>query len=61
MPKNPALGPKGTDRISNLVIACKTCNGDKDNLQPKDWLEKLKVSKEKLDQTRAENLPMVLK
>jgi hypothetical protein len=61
IPKNPDHGPKGTDRISNLVIACKACNDTKDNLQPDEWLEKLKASKKKLDQIRFENFPKALK
>jgi len=60
IPRNPAQGPKGTDRISNLVIACKTCNDEKGNLQPEEWLEALKASGKKLDRIRAENLPKAL-
>jgi 5-methylcytosine-specific restriction endonuclease McrA len=60
VPKKPKHGPKGTDRISNLTIACESCNGDKDNLQPQEWLEILKHSSKKLDQTRAVNLQKVL-
>jgi len=61
VPKNPKRGPKGADRISNLVIACKTCNDAKGNLQPDEWLNKLKTSKKKLNQDRAKNLPEALK
>ncbi|HUW63638.1 MAG TPA: RNA-guided endonuclease IscB [Spirochaetia bacterium] len=61
VPRNPAQGPKGTDRVSNLVIACKTCNDAKDNLQPEEWLKQLQASGKKIDQVRAENLPNVLK
>jgi 5-methylcytosine-specific restriction endonuclease McrA len=60
VPKKPKHGPKGTDRISNLTIACELCNGDKDNLQPHEWFEMLKHSSKKLDQTRAVNLQKVL-
>jgi hypothetical protein len=60
VPKNPSQGPKGTDRVSNLVIACKTCNEAKGNLQPEEWLEKLRTSKKKLDQIRVTNLPKAL-
>jgi 5-methylcytosine-specific restriction endonuclease McrA len=60
VPKNPIHGLKGTDRISNLAIACRSCNEAKDNLQPNEWLEKLLKSKKEIDQTRAENLPKVL-
>lgn len=61
VPKNPDRGPKGSDRVSNLVIACKKCNNDKGNLQPEEWLEKLSRSTAKLNQKRAKNLPEVLK
>lgn len=61
VPRNPKHGPRGTDRISNLVIACKSCNKDKGNMQPQEWLEKLQRSKRKLDQVRAKNLLKVIK
>jgi 5-methylcytosine-specific restriction endonuclease McrA len=60
VPKNPKHGPKGTDRISNLTIACRPCNEAKDNMQPQEWLIQLQRSKRKLDQIRATNLPKVL-
>ena len=60
IPRNPKSGPKGTDRISNLTIACDDCNNDKDNLQPEEWLEKLKKSNRPIDKIRAERLPKVL-
>ncbi|MBE3593543.1 MAG: HNH endonuclease [Candidatus Carbobacillus altaicus] len=50
----------GTDRVSNLAIACRTCNEEKDNLMPNEWLGTLQRSKRKLDQVRADNLPKVL-
>ncbi|NHM28002.1 HNH endonuclease [Desulfofundulus sp. TPOSR] len=61
VPRNPKRGPRGTDRISNLTLACEECNKAKGNLQPEEWLEKLKQSKRKLDQVRAENLPKILR
>lgn len=61
VPKNPARGPRGTDRISNLVVSCRTCNDAKGNLQPEEWLERLRKSGRKIDQVRAENLAEVLK
>src|SRR6056297_1235787 len=41
VPKNPAKGPNGTDRIKNLVIGCRTCNQAKNNYQPEQWAEVL--------------------
>ncbi len=61
VPQNPSHGPKGTDRVSNLIIARKTCNDTKDNLQPEEWLKKLQVSRKKIDKIRAENFPKALK
>ena len=55
-PKNPKHGLKGTDRVSNLAIACTICNKDKGNKQPEEWLVELKQSKKAIDQHRAENL-----
>lgn len=60
-PKNPKYGPKGTDRISNLTMACKKCNKDKDNKQPEEWLEELNNSMDAIDKLRAKNLIEVLK
>lgn len=61
VPKNPNKGLKGTDRISNLTIACEPCNKHKDNLQPEEWLEKLQKSNKEIDKLRAKNLPKVMK
>lgn len=60
VPKNPKHGPKGTDRVSNLTMACKPCNDAKGNKQPEEWLAKLQQSKKPIDKRRAENLPKVL-
>lgn len=60
VPKNPKHGPKGTDRVSNLVIACETCNKAKDNNQPEEWLARLEASADPLDKERAENFPTVI-
>jgi len=57
VPKNPKRGPKGTDRLSNLVLACKTCNEAKGNRQPDEWLEHLRQSRHKIDQIRAVHFP----
>nr|WP_278277056.1 HNH endonuclease [Sulfobacillus thermosulfidooxidans] len=61
VPKNPKHGPKGTDRISNLVIACRTCNESKDNLQPEEWLSQLQESSRKIDRIRAQRFPEAMK
>lgn len=61
VPKNPKRGPKGTDRISNLVVACEACNKAKGNLQPGEWLEELQRSDREIDRIRAANLREVLK
>ncbi len=60
VPRNPKSGPTGTDRISNLAIACRTCNEEKGNLQLEEWLGRLHKSSHKLDQIRAKRLPQVL-
>ncbi|MFX0065276.1 MAG: RNA-guided endonuclease IscB, partial [Candidatus Hermodarchaeota archaeon] len=60
VPKNPKRGQKGTDRISNLVLACSSCNKEKGHNQPKEWLEKLQKSTNSLDQVRAKHIPQVL-
>jgi hypothetical protein len=60
VPKNPPEGQKGTDRISNLVIACCTCNKAKGNTQLKEWLKQLRESPDPLDQVRATLVPLVL-
>jgi len=60
VPKNPAKGPNGTDRIKNLVIGCRTCNLNKNNYQPEQWAEVLGESQKKIDQTRFNNLNRLL-
>ena len=42
----------GSNRISNLSLACTTCNQEKGNLLPKEWLQNLKASKKKIDKKR---------
>ena len=61
VPRNPKFGPKGTNRLGNLVIACRECNMAKGNLQPQEWLEILKKSRSEKNQTRAKNLANILK
>ncbi|WP_376797046.1 RNA-guided endonuclease IscB [Thermogemmatispora sp.] len=50
----------GTDRVSNLAIACRTCNLDKGDLHPGEWLKALRRSRRKLDKIQASNLPAAL-
>lgn len=50
----------GSNRVSNLAIACRTCNVEKGSLHPREWLEELQKSRRKLDRVRASNLPKVL-
>lgn len=50
----------GTNRVSNLTIACRTCNLDKGNMKPEEWLEVLRGSKRRLDLVRVLKLPKVL-
>lgn len=50
----------GTNRVSNLVIACRTCNRDKGNMRPEEWLDALRNSRLKLDRVRVSHLPKAL-
>ncbi len=45
----------GTNRVSNLVIACHGCNDDKDDRTPAEWAAVLGSSKREIDQVRAAN------
>ena len=49
----------GTDRVSNLVLACRTCNVAKNDRTPAEWTETLRGSKRPLDQKRIECCPGV--
>ncbi len=61
--KDPALevehtvpkGRGGTNRVSNLVIACHGCNDDKDDRTPAEWAAVLGSPKREIDQVRAAN------
>jgi len=61
VPRHPAHGPMGTNRVSNLALACDVCNKAKGNRQPDEWLAKLQKSTVEKDKLRAGNLPKVLK
>lgn len=50
----------GTDRVSNLALACRECNQAKGNRLPQEWLEELKKSRRTVDKKRAEKIPEVL-
>ncbi|MBE3557560.1 MAG: RRXRR domain-containing protein, partial [Firmicutes bacterium] len=51
----------GSDRVSNLVIACRSCNEAKGNRMPEKWLEELSASAQPLDRIRAHHFPEALK
>ena len=51
----------GTNRLSNLSIACRTCNLDKNDLLPDEWLQKLKASKKKIDKERFKRFSKIVK
>lgn len=51
----------GSNKVSNLIIACKTCNQEKGSLNLEDWLALLKKSRNtKLNQIRIENITKIL-
>ncbi len=45
----------GTDRVSNLAIACHTCNQTKGKRTPEEWAVLLRRSRKAIDQTRVAN------
>ena len=45
----------GSDRVSNLAIACHTCNQEKGKRTPEEWAEDLRPSHKAIDQVRAAN------
>lgn len=51
----------GVNRLSNLSIACRTCNQEKGSLLPNEWLQKLSKSKSKINKKRKELFSKVLK
>lgn len=60
VPRNPKAGTRGSNRLSNLTLGCRTCNLAKGNLQPQEWLENLSRSHNQLDKRRAVGLERVL-
>ncbi|MFJ8526888.1 RNA-guided endonuclease IscB [Bacillus sp. NPDC094106] len=51
----------GSDRISNLCLACRECNEEKDNLLLDEWLQNIKKKKNKRHLTIVKNIPIVKK
>jgi hypothetical protein len=49
----------GSNRVSNLVIACRTCNEEKNNLLLDEWKEKLSKKKDKRSQIIMKNIEKV--
>jgi len=50
----------GSNRLSNQVIACHTCNDTKGNLLPEQWLSLLNTSSKKIDRVRADNFKQIV-
>lgn len=51
----------GTDKVTNLVIACRTCNEHKGSMHPKAWMQQCSQKKNKVDQKRALAMTKILK
>ena len=51
----------GSNTIKNLAIACHTCNKEKDNLLPDEWLKQLSKSKSKINQERFKRFSKIAK
>ena len=49
----------GTDRVSNLAIACHTCNQAKGKRTPEEWADALRRSRKAIDHTRIANCSRV--
>lgn len=52
-----ALG--GTDRVANLVIACRACNEAKGKLHPDQWVAQLRGTGRRVDRIRADNMAQI--
>ena len=59
VPRRPRSGPAGTNRVHNLVIACRTCNKAKDNLELQEWFRLLCASRSPMNRVRAQRIPRV--
>lgn len=51
----------GSNRVSNLTLACRTCNEEKGKLLLSEWSEHIKAKKTKRYQTIAKQIPMIEK
>lgn len=51
----------GTNKLSNLTLACKACNSLKGSLNLDTWLLKLKKSKSKVNMERVKNIELIIK
>ena len=51
----------GSNRIDNLALACHTCNKNKNNLLPNEWLEIIKKSKSKINKERVKRFSKIVK
>ncbi|QST02468.1 HNH endonuclease (plasmid) [Pontibacillus sp. ALD_SL1] len=49
----------GSNRVSNLTLACRTCNEEKDNLLPDEWIADLSKKKTKRNKLIIENIKML--
>lgn len=55
------LSRGGSDRVSNLAIACRECNNnEKGNMTLHEWMEKLKKSNRPKDKIRLANIQKVI-
>ena len=52
---------RGSNTIKNLALACHTCNKEKDNLLPDEWLKQLSTSKSKIDKERFKRFSKIAK
>ena len=52
---------KGSNKIGNLALACRTCNEAKNNYLPQEWLEILGKSKSKINIMRFKNFSKIAK
>ena len=51
----------GSNRLSNLVIACRSCNKHKGNKPPERWLMQCGCKQDKLNKKRADSMTKILK
>jgi hypothetical protein len=51
----------GSDKLSNLVVSCRTCNIAKGRLSSEQWMKRLEVSGSEIDQRRLSSLKGIKK